>query len=115
VENCKNDGSDISGSTVEFINCTVTNAGDKGISVGEHSTATITGLNVTGATSGVGIKDLSYAKISNSTLTNCQTGLNLYRKKPEFGYAKADANGIKFVNCTKQSATDKGSVVNISK
>jgi hypothetical protein len=115
VENCKNDGFDISGSTVEFINCTVTNAGDKGISVGEHSTATIMGLTVTGAASGVGIKDLSYAKISNSTLTNCQTGLNLYRKKPEFGYAKADANGIKFVNCTKQSATDKGSVVNISK
>lgn len=115
VENCKNDGFDISGSTVEFINCTVSNAGDKGISVGEHSTATITGLTVTGATSGVGIKDLSYAKISNSTLTNCQTGLNLYRKKPEFGYAKVDANGIKFVNCTKQSATDKGSVVNISK
>lgn len=115
VENCKNDGFDISCSTVEFINCTVTNAGDKGISVGEGSTATIAGLKVTDATSGVGIKDLSYAKISNSTLTNCQTGLNLYRKKPEFGYAKADASGIKFVNCTKQSATDKGSVVNISK
>lgn len=115
VENCKNDGFDISGSKVEFVNCTVTNAGDKGISVGEGSTATITGLTVTDATSGIGIKDLSYAKISNATLVNCKTGLNLYRKKPEFGYAKADASGIKFVNCTQQSATDKGSVVNISK
>jgi hypothetical protein len=115
VENCKNDGFDISGSNVEFVNCTVTNAGDKGISVGEGSTATITGFTVTDATSGIGIKDLSYAKISNSTLVNCGTGLNLYRKKPEFGYAKADASGIKFVNCTQQSATDKGSVVNISK
>jgi hypothetical protein len=115
VENCKNDGFDISGSVVEFINCTVTNAGDKGISVGEGSTATIAGLKVDKATSGIGIKDLSYAKITNTTLANCKTGLNLYRKKPEFGYAKADAKGITFVNCTKQSATDSGSVVNISK
>lgn len=115
VENCKNDGFDISGSVVEFINCTVTNAGDKGISVGEGSTATIVGFRVDKATSGIGIKDLSYAKITNTTLANCKTGLNLYRKKPEFGYAKADAKGITFVNCTKQSATDSGSVVNISK
>lgn len=115
VENCVNDGFDISGSRVEFINCTVTNAGDKGISVGEGSTASITNLTVTKATSGVGVKDLSYTNINNATLTDCKTGLNLYRKKPEFGYAKADAKGVKFINCTKQYATDAGSVVNIKK
>ncbi len=111
VENCKNDAFDVSGSTVTFENLTVVNAGDKGISVGEGSTVTISGLQVDKATSGIGVKDNSYAKISKSTLSNCQVGVNLYQKKPEFGPANALADGITFVNCKKNIVTDKQSVL----
>ena len=85
--NIGNDGIDFSGSIVKLYGCDVKNAGDKGISVGEESRIDIFSASVTGANIGMSAKDLSEVKVRKIWLNQCNQGIALYRKKPEYGPA----------------------------
>ncbi len=81
-----NDGMDFSTSTISIHDCLIENAGDKGISVGEQATVSISGnTKVDGAVIGVASKDLSQLTIENINLNNCKTAFAAYQKKPEYG------------------------------
>ena len=89
-----NDALDCSGSMVEAVDCTITNAGDKGVSGGENSQITLTGCVINGANIGVASKDLSTVKIKNSNLSNVTYGLVAFQKKPEYGPAKIISENV---------------------
>lgn len=80
-----NDGIDFSTSLTEIVDTKITNAGDKGISIGEQGTATVKNTSVDGAVIGIASKDLSKVTIGSIDLKNCQQGFSAYQKKPEYG------------------------------
>ena len=84
-ENTGNDGFDVSGSQIEIEASRMINNGDKGISVGEESRVVVKSAIVDGAVIGAASKDLSFLKIEQITLKNCNQGLAAYQKKPEYG------------------------------
>jgi hypothetical protein len=88
--NTINDGLDISGSNVYVVGCEMDNCGDKGISVGEQSNATILEATIKNSNIGIASKDLSKVFIENIHLQNCQQGFVAYQKKAEFGGSLID-------------------------
>ena len=93
---CGNDAIDVSGSTITVERVTVEQAGDKGVSIGEDSTATITDLSVQNGRIGIAVKDLSHLTARRISLNNCQYGMALFQKKPEYGPVVGDVRFIDF-------------------
>jgi len=85
--NSGNDSIDISGSDIKISFVNIYNSGDKGISVGEKSTARINHSEIRLSKIGVASKDSSSTKITRSTIKDCNYGIALYQKKPDFGPA----------------------------
>lgn len=83
--NTANDGLDISGSNIYVVDCKMDHCGDKGISVGEQSQATILDTKISNSNIAIASKDLSKVFIENIILENCQQGFVAYQKKAEFG------------------------------
>jgi hypothetical protein len=83
--NTTNDGLDISGSNIYVVECEMDNCGDKGISVGEQSQATILATKISNSNIAIASKDLSKVFIENIILEKCQQGFVAYQKKAEFG------------------------------
>ncbi len=95
-----NDAIDFSTSTIDIKNCKIELAGDKGISVGEQATVSVTETLIDGAVIGLASKDLSQLTVNSVTLRNCRQGFAAYQKKPEYGGAtilvkKYDVNNIR--------------------
>lgn len=63
---------------------TITECGDKGISVGEASKPLIEKNTVIGCVYGIAVKDNSHATLIDNLLLANSTGIGLYRKKPHF-------------------------------
>jgi hypothetical protein len=115
-ENCKfinngNDGIDFSTSEVNIIGCTIDGAGDKGISLGEHTHATITNVTIDKVVIGVASKDLSYANIDKCNISNAKYGFVLLQKKPEFGPASVKATNVTFNQVMTECLIEKNSLI----
>jgi hypothetical protein len=92
VSNCYfyrtgNDAIDFSTSKVTIKDCSIEQAGDKGISMGEQGEALIVNTKIDGANIGIASKDLSKTTVRNAQLKNCIIGFSAYQKKPEYGQA----------------------------
>ena len=87
--NIGNDALDVSGSTIDIQGMSVTGAGDKGISLGENSHATVSDVEIKDSEIGIAIKDLSGADLTDIDITNTKVGFVLFQKKPEYGPARA--------------------------
>ncbi|MEZ4771635.1 MAG: CotH kinase family protein [Bacteroidia bacterium] len=116
VKNCTftntgNDATDFSGSQVFINDCIMENVGDKGVSVGEKSTAFLQGIKISGAVTGVASKDLSEVTIESIDLVDCKTGFAAYRKKPEFGGGKIRVKKYSLQNVTYPNQIEPGSVL----
>ena len=83
---------DFSGSVILITSALVDKAGDKGVSVGEDTDASINSITVKNSNIGVAAKDLSTLFIEDITLENCNQGFTAYQKKPEFGGAHIIVN-----------------------
>jgi len=83
------DAIDLSGSHVLITNNKVSNAGDKGISVGEKSNVLITNNLLSQNFLGIAVKDSSKAIISENTFQQNQTSISCYRKKGIFKGGRA--------------------------
>lgn len=78
------DAMDLSFSKIIVRGNTVTNCGDKGISVGEASHPIIEHNIIVQCVIGIAVKDRSEAHISQTFLLENKTGMDLYLKKPHF-------------------------------
>ena len=87
--NTGGDAVDLSGSDVNASEIVITNARDKGISIGENSTVTINQATISLAGTGIACKDGSFCNVKKSTFQNVKHNwLMSYRKKMEYGPAK---------------------------
>ncbi|PLX01161.1 MAG: hypothetical protein C0594_14090, partial [Marinilabiliales bacterium] len=109
-----NDAIDFSGSKVEIKNCEIDNAGDKGISGGEKSILTISGVKVRNSVTGITAKDLSRLDVSNSEISHCEYGLSAYVKKPEYGPAEITTQDVKLSEVKVQHLIEKKSLLNFN-
>jgi Right handed beta helix region len=108
------DGVDLSGARdLEISDCAVLVAGDKALSVGEASRATIRGCLLGPALIGVASKDLSRVTVTRTTLLRADQALSAYRKKPVFGPGQLTASSLVLVDCGAEVAADEGSEVEL--
>ena len=95
-------------------NNTVTDCGDKGVSVGEASRPVIENITVTRCLFGVAVKDRSHAIISNSSFEENDVGIGLYRKKPFFVEGgTAEVRKSAFKNNKEKTTADEFSSIEI--
>tara|TARA_Y100001970_G_C14246759_1_gene868879 strand:- start:183 stop:2702 length:2520 start_codon:yes stop_codon:yes gene_type:complete len=104
-----NDAIDFSGSSVKIDGVFISDAGDKGISVGENSKIISKNIQIMNSNIGVASKDLSNINIDKINLTNCKIGFAAYQKKSEFGGGYIYVSGAKFNNVETSKSIQKGS------
>ena len=76
---------DLSDTTAYLKNIKTLKSTDKGISIGEHASAEIIGVDIKNSPIGIAVKDGSRANISNSNVHGIKYGLAAYRKKSYWG------------------------------
>lgn len=86
--NIANDAIDFSGSQIIIENTEIIEAKDKGISGGEDSYLEVYNTHVFRSNIGIASKDLSLVKVDKSSIVDCNYGLVLLQKKPEYGPAQ---------------------------
>jgi hypothetical protein len=119
LDNCTfidngNDAIDFSTSDVLIANCKINGAGDKGISVGENTKASIKNVEINNIEIGIASKDLSHAEIDGCKISNATYGFVLLQKKPEFGPATIIAKNCVISNTWKESLIEKKSVLTLN-
>ena len=82
-----NDAVDVSGSSLKLHHVIVDGAGDKGISVGEHSWAKGDSVHIRRAEVALASKDQSEFVLDALTTEDCNVGCAVYQKKSEFAAA----------------------------
>ncbi|TSC73304.1 MAG: Uncharacterized protein G01um101470_153 [Parcubacteria group bacterium Gr01-1014_70] len=108
------DAIDISFSTITIANNKIENCGDKGISVGESSSASITKNIIKNCAIGISIKDLSEATIENTMLENNGIGIEVKQKKPLFGGGFANIKDVVFKDNEQDIVVDSVSQLTVS-
>jgi CotH protein len=108
--NTGNDGMDFSGSVIFIEDVHIQKAGDKGVSVGEDTDASITNISIKDSNIAVAAKDLSMLIIEDIEMTNCSQGFIAFQKKPEYGGAniiikKYSAENIKRLYNIREGST----------
>ena len=85
--NCGNDGIDVSGSILQIERVFMDGIGDKGISIGENSQASLNHIEIKNAEIAVASKDMSEIIINHIAISDSKIGFTSYQKKPEFAGA----------------------------
>jgi len=106
VENAGNDCFDISGGVYLVMSSKLSKCGDKGASVGEHSTVQFGELNVSNSSIGISSKDLSLVTINKATIKALDLCYEVYQKKQEFGGAVLEIDNL---FCSNESFVDENS------
>ena len=110
-DNIGNDAIDFSGSQIAINNTTINSAQDKGISGGEESHLTVSNCVINNSNIGIASKDLSLVEVDNTSVNDCNYGLVLLQKKPEYGPAKIILNSVNFKNPKTEKLIEFGSEV----
>jgi len=109
--NIGNDAIDFSGSHILIDHMEMTDVSDKGVSAGEESYLTVKNTNISRANIGLASKDLSVLEFDNGTLNDCNYGVVLLQKKPEYGPAKLIMNNTSINNPKTDMLIEAGSQV----
>lgn len=83
--NSGNDAIDLMTSNLYMENITISNAIDKGISIGERSNPTIINFTIQDSNVGIAIKDLSDPQIELGIIKNTNIGIEVYQKNWRYG------------------------------
>ncbi|MCP3917133.1 MAG: hypothetical protein GY711_16415 [bacterium] len=102
------DAIDVSGSQVEVHGVEIVNVGDKGLSIGESSGLNASGVSIRGANVGVAVKDLSDAFIDGLEIADCEMGLAVFQKKPEYGPARLRVDEVSLRGVVTDHVVDMG-------
>lgn len=114
-EETGNDAVDVSGTTLKLDDVRFINIGDKAVSVGEESTLEANRLTIDGSSSGVASKDLSFAKVNDSSFDNIgSSALITYIKKAEYGSATIECEQCTFGSYSFLATNQKGSRISIN-
>ena len=113
-EDVGNDAIDTSGSHVEVVGVNVAGAGDKGMSFGEGSRASVRDATISKARIGLASKDDSVVNIFSSAIHDSEYGLALYQKKPEFGPGTIEAVGLALSGNRTESVVEHGSTLTVN-
>lgn len=109
-----NDGVDVSGTTLHLKNITMTNIGDKAVSVGEKSTLKADGININGAVLGLVSKDLSDAQAKNVKFENISgTAIMTYIKKQEYGPSTLECDSCSFHGKMSHTGAQEGTTITL--
>jgi hypothetical protein len=111
--NIGNDAIDFSGSQITIRDTRIKEVEDKGISGGEESHLRVFNTTITNANIGLASKDLSLVEVSNSNLIDCNYGLVLLQKKPEYGPATLVLKNTKITRPKMEMLIETGSKVEI--
>ena len=106
-----NDAIDFSGSEILIRDTKIINASDKGISGGEESTLTVENCIIEHSNIGIASKDLSKVVVKSSQILDCNYGIVLLKKKPEYGPAAIILDKVDIINAKKRQLIEIGSVV----
>ncbi|MCF7835514.1 MAG: CotH kinase family protein [Candidatus Marinimicrobia bacterium] len=112
--NSGNDAIDFSGSVVTVKDSQIKNTGDKGVSVGEDSYISVDNLTISDSNLGLVSKDLSVLDATNVTIENCEVGVAVFQKKPEFGPARATISNLQIVTTTQNFLVEEGSFLEVN-
>ncbi len=107
--NIGNDAVDFSGSKIYIDSCKIINAGDKAISAGEVSEIIVKNTLVKSSNIGFASKDNSVVEIYDSQAIDCNYGIVIFKKKPEFGPAIVRVKKCKFENINTLYLVEKES------
>ncbi len=109
-----NDGIDVSGTQLSLNNITMTNIGDKAVSVGENSTLHADGINIKGAVLGLVSKDLSKARAKNVRFEDITgTALMTYIKKQEYGPSALECSSCTFIGKMTRIGAQEGTIIKL--
>ena len=111
--NTNNDGVDFSGSKVTITDCLMDGCKDKGISVGEETTASVNSATIKNCNIAVASKDLSNLTINNINIENCTLGFAAYQKKPEFGGSQINVKNYTAQNVKRLYQIPPGSTLTL--
>lgn len=111
VENSLNDCSDFSFGNYRIEKIRLSGCGDKGISVGEGSSLTVSNAFIKKSDTGVASKDSSKAYIKNAVFNEIQTCLSVYNKKEEFFGARINIKKFECKNYYKLKKIGKNSSI----
>lgn len=108
------DALDFSGSRIDVVGCSATRVRDKGLSVGEASTVSLSGLQADDVGAGVAVKDGSELRAERVVVRNARVaGVMVYLKKPGYGDSRATVAGLDFVGDVPASLCQTGSSLTI--
>ncbi len=106
------DAVDISGSTVVVSDTRLERVADKGLSVGEKSSATVENTQMDTVGIGVASKDLSTTLVTNTRISGARfAALAAYIKKNVFGPASIDARMVTIENSEQTAVAQTGSTI----
>jgi hypothetical protein len=108
-----NDALDVSGSKIFVENLVVEEAGDKGISAGEASEVDVRGARIERSAIGIAAKDRSRVSVTDAEISDCEIGIVVFQKKPEFGGAFAYLDGSRLERNDTDYLVEIGSVLQI--
>jgi hypothetical protein len=120
IENCRfaaiaGDAIDVSGSRIIVRNVVFENIGDKAISAGEDSRVDAFDLRMRTVSIGVASKDLSLVRVEGATIEAAvNAGFAAYVKKPEYGVARIEATGIRFLDASPRAIVATGNTVQLN-
>jgi len=114
VNNCKfnnigNDAIDFSGSQIQIVDTEIIEAKDKGISGGENSYLIVENTTILRSNIGLASKDLSTVDVINSSVIDCNYGIVLLQKKPEYGPATMTLTNTSINNAKTKHLIEIGS------
>ena len=109
--NIGNDAIDFSGSHILIKDVEINNAHDKGISGGEDSKLIVENTTISSSGIGLASKDLSIVQADNCTISDCNYGVVLLQKKPEYGPSTMILNNTKLINSKTRLLIEVGSTV----
>lgn len=108
-----NDAVDLSGSVARLEAVRIRGAGDKGVSVGERSTATAFDLSVERAAIGVASKDQSRVTIVGLRVAETPLALAAYQKKSEFGGGRLSVEKLETQSVAERAVVEPGSEIRV--
>lgn len=112
--NIGGDAIDFSGSRTTLAGLEIAGVRDKAVSVGEASEITVRDLSAMDVGTGVASKDRSRAIVEGARIEDAHVAaLMSYVKKPQYGPAYLEANGVTFRNVAREVVVQTGSDVRV--
>ena len=92
---------------------TLSNCGDKGVSVGERTNASIENMFIKNSNIGLASKDSSIVDVENAFIKKLKFCISAYNKKDEFDGGRISVNKLKCENFDHKIVKDGYSFINI--